>query len=75
MMIYLGKKFVIRSYKKVKHKIIRGKKKAITNNDLYKLVLLNTTQQNKQTEERYMYVVTLFGIFIVLVGVYLYQSS
>ena len=74
-MIYLGKKFVIRGYKKVKHKLIRGKKKAITNDDLYKIALLNTTQQDKQTDERYRANIFLFAVFIILVGVYLYQVS
>ena len=74
-MIYVAKKSALRAYKKVKHKFIKAKRKAITNNDLYKIVLLNTTQQEQQAEERYGYMVTLFGVFLVLCVMYAYHSS
>ncbi len=74
-MIYLGKKFVVRSYKKAKHKFIKRKKKAISNNDLYKIVLLNTTIQKDQSEERYTYLVTLFFVFLILCGLYTYHAN
>lgn len=71
-MIYLAKKYTKKYYKKVKHKFIRSKKKAITNNDLYRLVLL---QQKDQSDERYSYMVTLFLVFIVLCVLYTYHSG
>ena len=74
-MIYIGKKLVKKSYHKIKHKFVRGRKKAITNDDLYKLVLLNTNQQEKQVEERYTYIVTLFCVFLILCGLYTYHSG
>lgn len=74
-MIYITKKYLTRGYKKVKHKFIKSKKKAITNEDLYKIVILNTTQQENQIEERYYHIVILFCVFMVLVAVYIYQSN
>lgn len=73
-MLYVAKKSVKKVYHKVKHKFKRGKKKAITPQDLYQIVLLNTTQQEQQADERYGYMVTLFGVFLILCAMYAYHS-
>ncbi len=72
-MMYVVKKYAKRSYKKIKHKFIKRSKNAITNIDLYKIVLLNQMSQKKDTEERYVYVSVLFGVFIVLCIIYCFH--
>ena len=72
MMIYIGKKYIKKVYHKVKHKFKKANSKTITNDDLYKIVLLNT---NQQVEERNNYINMLFWVFIILCGVYLYKTS
>ena len=74
-MLYIVKKYAKSGYRKVKRKFKKGKSNSITNNDLYKIALLSSTQQKEHANERFRIHILSFLVFLILCVLYVFNIN